>query len=179
VASCGPSQADLSARLGAIREGEAEVAVLRAVDVAVGLAGIQSYVLEGALAELEARTAAVLETLSGGSLGLHLAATKVGRTTKREQVRQRGQAGAGDSRRGSGRRGHSRSWRQEDDWRRSMRETVSVNQKFSLLLHQGRIIQNGHFLGLSCRAIGTEGEYETFCLPHRCLHFPNSTACSW
>jgi hypothetical protein len=106
---CGPSQADLSARLGAIQAAESEVAVLRAVEVAVGLAGIQSYVLEGALVELEARTAALLETLSGGSLGLHLAATKMGRTTKREQVSQRGEGGAEDSKRGSGRRGHVRS----------------------------------------------------------------------
>ena len=66
--------------------------MLRAVEAAVGLAGIQSFVLEGALAELEARTAALLDTLSGGTLALHLAATRVGKTTKREQVRPSGHA---------------------------------------------------------------------------------------
>lgn len=79
-------QAELAAREASIGAGEAEVGVLRAVEAAVGLAGIQSFVLEGALAELEARTAALLDTLSGGTLALHLAATRLGKTTKREQV---------------------------------------------------------------------------------------------
>eukprot|EP00898_Chlorokybus_atmophyticus_P004725 jgi/Chlat1/5253/Chrsp33S00387 len=55
---------------------------LKEVDVAYGHTGIQSYVVEGALAELQSRAGQYLELLSGGTLSLELQATTQSRTTK-------------------------------------------------------------------------------------------------
>lgn len=43
---------------------------------------LQSYILEGALAEVQERTARYLEMLSGGSLGLLLRPTKMTKSSK-------------------------------------------------------------------------------------------------
>ncbi|GBG88087.1 hypothetical protein CBR_g46458 [Chara braunii] len=61
---------------------EEEAGWLRELDTACGLTGIQSYVLEGALAELQHRVTGYLEALSGGTLGLSLSATRQAKTTK-------------------------------------------------------------------------------------------------
>ena len=52
---------------------EEELNVFRKADVAFGSRGIQSYLFEGALAELSARVATYMETLTGGALTLALA----------------------------------------------------------------------------------------------------------
>ncbi|KAL2632582.1 hypothetical protein R1flu_004061 [Riccia fluitans] len=49
---------------------------LKELDSAFSHSGVQSYILEGALAELQERTARYLDVLSGGSLGLLLRPTK-------------------------------------------------------------------------------------------------------
>lgn len=59
-----------------------EIAWLKEIDTAFGLTGVQSYILEGALADVQERTAHYLEMLSGGSLGLLLRPTKVTKSSK-------------------------------------------------------------------------------------------------
>ena len=52
---------------------EARLGALRAADAAFGSRGIQSYLFEGALAELSARVGAYMDALTGGALTLALA----------------------------------------------------------------------------------------------------------
>ncbi|KAG0619717.1 hypothetical protein M758_4G159600 [Ceratodon purpureus] len=59
-----------------------EAGWLKEIDTAFGLTGVQSYILEGALADVQERTARYLEMLSGGSLGLLLRPTKVTKSSK-------------------------------------------------------------------------------------------------
>ena len=64
---------------------EEELNVFRKADVAFGSRGIQSYLFEGALAELSARVATYMETLTGGALTLKLApaANEIGTSSSR------------------------------------------------------------------------------------------------
>ncbi|CAK9226938.1 unnamed protein product [Sphagnum troendelagicum] len=55
---------------------------LKEIDTSFGLTGVQSYILEGALADVQERTARYLEMLSGGSLGLLLRPTKLTKSSK-------------------------------------------------------------------------------------------------
>ncbi|CAM6128294.1 unnamed protein product [Calypogeia fissa] len=55
---------------------------LKELDAAFGHTGVQSYVLEAALTELQERTARFLQVLSGGTLGLLLRPTKELKRTK-------------------------------------------------------------------------------------------------
>lgn len=59
-----------------------EAGWLKEVDTAFGFTGVQSYILEGALADVQERTARYLEMLSGGSLGLLLRPTKMTKSSK-------------------------------------------------------------------------------------------------
>ena len=61
---------------------EERLNALRKADVAFGSRGIQSYLFEGALAELSARVAAYMDALTGGALTLALAPAAVGGASK-------------------------------------------------------------------------------------------------
>uniref|UniRef100_A0A061SMF6 Calcineurin-like phosphoesterase domain-containing protein n=1 Tax=Tetraselmis sp. GSL018 TaxID=582737 RepID=A0A061SMF6_9CHLO len=73
----GESRADLSAREAEARAVAEQVKDLEAVDKAFGRAGIPSFVLEGALAELQGLTAGFLETISG-AFSLSISPVKTG-----------------------------------------------------------------------------------------------------
>ncbi|GJP35138.1 hypothetical protein CLOM_g19653, partial [Closterium sp. NIES-68] len=91
---------------GEVHAVEAQLAVLRHVDAAFGLAGVQSFVLEGALSELDAHVARYLCALSAGALHLHLSPTRAtatsstakgGRKKRTKKASGAGKNGAGDS----------------------------------------------------------------------------------
>lgn len=65
--------------LSSLRE---EAGWLKEIDIAFGLTGVQSYILEGALADVQEKTAFYLEMLSGGSLGLLLRPTRMTKSSK-------------------------------------------------------------------------------------------------
>ncbi|GJP80515.1 hypothetical protein CLOP_g10722 [Closterium sp. NIES-67] len=91
---------------GEVHAVEAQLAVMRHVDAAFGLAGVQSFVLEGALSELDAHVARYLCALSAGALHLHLSPTRAtatsstakgGRKKRTKKASGAGKNGAGDS----------------------------------------------------------------------------------
>ena len=69
-------------RCSAAADAEETLQALRRADVAFGSRGIQSYLFEGALAELSARVAAYMDALTGGALTLALAPAAVGEGQK-------------------------------------------------------------------------------------------------
>jgi ABC-type dipeptide/oligopeptide/nickel transport system ATPase subunit len=77
--------ASLETRQRQADSAEEELNVFRKADVAFGSRGIQSYLFEGALAELSARVATYMETLTGGALTLALApaANEIGTSSSR------------------------------------------------------------------------------------------------
>jgi len=74
--------ASLFGRRGDAADAEETLQALRRADVAFGSRGIQSYLFEGALAELSARVAAYMDALTGGALTLALAPAAVGEGQK-------------------------------------------------------------------------------------------------
>ena len=68
----------LDERRAEARDAEEALAVARRADAAFGTRGIQSYLFEGALAELSARVATYMEALTGGALTMELRPAAVG-----------------------------------------------------------------------------------------------------
>eukprot|EP00897_Mesotaenium_endlicherianum_P010218 jgi/Mesen1/9224/ME000591S08547 len=68
--------AELAAKVEEVAREKETYDWLQKVDSAFGLSGIQSHVLEGALAELQAGTARYLQALSGGAISLQLCPTR-------------------------------------------------------------------------------------------------------
>ncbi|CAI5936410.1 unnamed protein product [Closterium sp. NIES-65] len=80
VEMLGEARGEVEAVEGEVDAGEAQLGVMKQVDAAFGLAGVQSFVLEGALWELDAHVARYLAALSGGALLLHLSPTRAAAT---------------------------------------------------------------------------------------------------
>ena len=68
----------LDERRAEVRDAEEALAVARRADAAFGTRGIQSYLFEGALAELSARVGTYMEALTGGALTMELRPAAVG-----------------------------------------------------------------------------------------------------
>ena len=68
----------LDERRAEVRDAERALAVARRADAAFGTRGIQSYLFEGALAELSARVGTYMEALTGGALTMELRPAAVG-----------------------------------------------------------------------------------------------------
>jgi hypothetical protein len=79
--------ASLFGRRGDAADAEETLQALRRADVAFGSRGIQSYLFEGALAELSARVAAYMDALTGGALTLALAPAAVGEKKNARKTR--------------------------------------------------------------------------------------------
>ncbi|CAI5495406.1 unnamed protein product [Closterium sp. Naga37s-1] len=104
VEMLGEARGEVEAVEGEVDAGEAQLGVMKQVDAAFGLAGVQSFVLEGALWELDAHVARYLAALSGGALLLHLSptraaatATKAARGKKTKKASGAGKSGVADS----------------------------------------------------------------------------------
>ncbi|CAI5500518.1 unnamed protein product [Closterium sp. Naga37s-1] len=104
VEMLGEARGEVEAVEGEVDAGEAQLGVMKQVDSAFGLAGVQSFVLEGALWELDAHVARYLAALSGGALHLHLSptraaatATKAARGKKSRKASGAGKNGAAGS----------------------------------------------------------------------------------
>ena len=79
--------ASLFGRRREVADAEETLQALRRADVAFGSRGIQSYLFEGALAELSARVAAYMDALTGGALTLALAPAAVGEKKNARKTR--------------------------------------------------------------------------------------------
>ncbi|CAI5501158.1 unnamed protein product [Closterium sp. Naga37s-1] len=104
VEMLGEARGEVEAVEGEVDVGEAQLGVMKQVDAAFGLAGVQSFVLEGALWELDAHVARYLAALSAGALHLHLSptraaatATKAARGKKTKKASGAGKGGVADS----------------------------------------------------------------------------------
>jgi hypothetical protein len=73
---------------------EVALSVCKRADIAFGARGIQSYLFEGALGELSARTGAYMDALTGGALTVELAPVALGFATVEKNERRTSSDGA-------------------------------------------------------------------------------------